>query len=48
MPVSEIEGITVRRQGSACDRLKPLFASIYEKYTDSKVNCLTSSNRKLG
>lgn len=38
MPVSEIEGITVRRQGSACDRLKHAFREYIEKYTDSKVN----------
>ncbi len=38
MPVREIEGITVRRQGSACDRLKRAFREYLEKYTDSKVN----------
>ena len=38
MPVAEIEGITVRRQGSACDRLKHAFREYIEKYIDSKVN----------
>ena len=38
MPVSEIEGITVKRQGSACERLKRAFRDYIQKYADSKVN----------
>lgn len=37
MPVSEIEGLKVRRNGTVCDRLKRAFRLYIQEYTGSKV-----------
>jgi branched-chain amino acid aminotransferase len=38
MRVSEIESITVKRQGSVCERLTAAFREYIKKYADTKVN----------